>query len=600
MCLLLCTVVFLLFFAVGYPLTPKMPDCPQYYFTACSNVKYIQESLFGNAGAFLPERCAEEHIVPCTISSPKPLFLMVMTLFVALLPTGYEWLAIGQALIATGVCILLVSAARIARRTSGDRGGMTDREALLSALPFIAAFSLSGSVLYYCKEFSPPLFNSFAIALCAIAYLAYKSQPSLGRASLLGFSASVAFTAHLSTVPFVGAFVAVEGIALFMERRTRTWREVLVHFSVASVSFFVLPTLIQLFTWLPTLWMKDPYAWKYTAYYGLPYQSYLDILKWYVAVAVESATSGSDVSRYQRFINIAMHLTFLAGPVVVLAALGWIWALVRIVKDGWNAGLGLLAAGPAIAILWYTLQKDIVLVSYALAPFDVYIALLAGYACLRCYQWGKTLNRTASRMAVLAFPILILLAQTVHLIPLFTHKAAYSSLEEWLNARGENSIVALVRQGQAEAAGLTTWGFATNIHGWGSEWEERNAERCGHEPAPGTVAAWGELRPAISWESDELPRYVSVTQPDFLKDTEREFLRHCSIDLAEPVVRFQILRTSYFYSRNYGIISDIMSVINPASAKGIGETSEGLLREQYMNGICVYEVRRTRNDGEED
>ncbi|MBI4644593.1 MAG: hypothetical protein HY743_12910 [Deltaproteobacteria bacterium] len=441
-------------------------------------------------------------------------------------------------------------------------------------LPVLLFFALSGSQLLFSKQLGPPILNSLVLTLSLAAFLAYQARPGVGRACLFGLSISLALTAHLSTIPFVGALLIVVGISFFLENRDQPWKNKLVQAGVAGVSILVVPLVAQVITWMPTLWIKDPFAWKFTAYFGRPYDSYFDQLWWY-ARQVDSHIDYS-YPVYRRFIQFGIYPLFMEGPVFFLAALGWILVLGQIWRQGWTSCRGVLLLGPTIPVFWYTFQKSLFPKIEAVAPLGIYFSLLAGYAVWYLYAQVKSSNQALKKGVILVILVMIVTLQVIHALPIIKHQGGFLRLRAWFDKHGEDRVICLVRQGLGEAAGLNTWGY---------EGSRGNLKELG---------AWG-MRPALSWKDDRLPQLVSATELYYLADHEKSFLKFKGIDIKKPLVHFPDFPNQYYYATKYlTYLAKLFLPLNRSWSRKIETEVERIRIWHYETGIFIYQI--TKND----
>ena len=561
--------VFLFFLKVDYPLSPGPQDSCTYYFIGHSNVKYLQEAILSDPTVLSKEKCAADHIVPCAMPVGKPLLFLVHTLFAALLPAGFGSMAIGQALLAAALAGALILLVRLLLEQGAINTGKGAWQ--YYCLPVLLFFALSGSQLLYSKQFDPPLLNSLVITLMAAALIAYQIRPGWGRACLLGLSVSLALTAHLSTIPFIGTLLLVAGISFFLENRKQTWKSKIAQASVAAMSILVAPLLAQLLTWLPTLWIQDPQAWKFTAYYQRPYSSYFGQVWWYVQ-AVDSYIDYS-YPVYRRFIQFCLYPLVLEGPVVLLAAGGWFLVLSSLLRQGWRSWKGVLLLGPVVPIFWYTFQRSLFPKIEAVAPLGIYFSLLAGYAVWHLFAKIQSSQQVMKKGIIVAFLVLMVALQVIHVWPIIKYQGGFLRLRAWLEKQGQDRVVCLVRQGLGEAAGINTWGFE------------------GNGGNHGVVGAWG-MRPALSWKSTNLPRFVAATELHYLSSEEKDFLKYHGIDLKKPLVHFSDYPNQYYYMVKYlDYFCEIFCRPNYSWCRKIKAEAGRIENWHYETGVFIYQIK---------
>lgn len=562
--------VFLFFLWVDYPLSPGPQDSCTYYFIGHSNVKYLQEALFHNDTVLTREQCARDHIVPCAMPVGKPLLFLVHTLFAAMLPAGFGAMGIGQALLAAAVAVALFGVVRLLPGQFPLDSGKGALPPYYYYVPVLLFFALSGSQLLFSKQLGPPLLNSLALTLILAAFLWYQARPGMVRACLFGISISLALIAHLSTIPFVGAIVLVAIISFFLENRDLPWRNKFTQAGVGGISVLILPLGAQLITWLPTLWLQDPQAWEFTAYFGRPCSSYFDQLGWY-ARQVDSFIDYS-YPIYRRSVQFGVYPLLLEGPVVFLAAGGWVLVLTQILKQGWSSGKGLLLLGPVIPVFWYTFQRSLFPKIEAVAPLGIYFPLLAGYAAWHLYDKAKRSPQALKKYGIPGILIMMVALQIIHVSPIIKHQGGFLRLRAWLDNRGEERVVCLVRQGLGEAAGLNTWGF---------EGSQGNHQELG---------AWG-MRPPLSWRDERLPHFVSATELYYLADHEKNFLEYKGIDITKPLVHFPDFPNQYYYAAGY--LECLAKIILPLKGSWSGKIeaeAERIRNRHYEAGVFIYPI----------
>ncbi|HQO36413.1 MAG TPA: hypothetical protein PLG59_17250 [bacterium] len=575
--------VFCVYLGVDYPLSPGPQDSCTYYYIAQSNIKYLTEFLFSDSEQFNPERCAEQHIVPCAMPVAKPFVFLMQTLYAAILPVGFRFMAIGQALTALLISAALLIIVTLLYRMVREQN-LTVPDTFPCAVPFLLLFALSGSQIYYSMEFTTAFINSLAISLTIACYLSYRSRPSLSRSAIFGLSMSVAVSSHLSTVFFLLVFPLLELLDFFLRFRSTSWTTRLSRWAIITLCVPVFPLLTQLVTWIPTLWIEDPSAWKFTAYYGWPYRTYFGQLKSY-ADAVQEAFDHS-MSLVSRFTIIGILAVVLEGPILILSATGWIAALSDCFRKGWNIPCALLVVGPILPLVSYVLARNVFPAPYATTPIGIYFVLLAGYGTVRVFEL-KT-KHFASRMLLLAFPLCVILLQVIHLSPMVRQPGAYLALHDWLEEQGEHRVVVLGRQGLTEAAGIDTYGFEGNQHL--QEISETGNPQLG---------AWG-LRPALEWDDPDLPRYLALTDVRWLPDRtyDDKFIQFHQVDLANPTQRFPEFSITYYYAEYYALYAGLRCFFQPSLTEEKARNVKALRDRYERDSLFVYEIPRRTNPGE--
>jgi hypothetical protein len=530
---------------VDMPLSAGPQDSCTYYFIARSNLKYLVSLVVGDAAVFSPAMLAEQHVVPCTMPVAKPMLHAVHTLFAAVLPASFDWLGVGQAVVAVWTAILLAHASNLVAEesTPGGPHGIFTPVTLLALL----CSALSTSQLYYSAQFMAPSVTCLFFALLWVAYLRFAQRPSPMWACLLGMAVALTLMTHLNTIPFIVAICTVELISLLRERSSMQIR--IAHLARALACLFIVVAIVQTVTWIPKLGISDPSAWKFTAYYSRPYGSYLDQLAWYGQYHVDHAEDSQVQPAFDRFLEFTFYPLVMAGPVVVLALIGWGCAFRQVWLHSWTPARGCLLLVPAIGMLWYGLHTKLCPDLKGIAPAGLFAVVLQAYGLTAMFRAAR--RSLWMRAVVWGSIAVIVVAQIAHLAPLVSARGAYSEVRAWVRARGESRVVGLVRQGILEAAGLTTYGFE------------------GGRSEAGKLGAWG-LRPSLKMDAPDVPSIVVVSQRDYLDAQDKAFLKLRGIDPSRPDARFSDFSPRFYYTALYERwLARLLATFSPALAQKV-------------------------------
>jgi|GEM_PF-5119317 len=552
--------------------TPENPDETTYYFIGQSNLKYLQQAFNPKPYAEFKAGFIRDHIVPCAMPVGKSLTHVFHTLFAWFVGPSFLAVARCNIIFGLGFGLILWQLGRILLRTATPEEG--EIQAAGDNLPLIMLFlaAVSGIQLFYGKMVSPRAVSFLTVAATTAFYFAYLENQTLRRAAWTGLTASLATTGHLSTLPFIGCIFIVE--ALRALPRIRSGPSVFRAVQGLLVMAALLPAahlFFQLVTWTPTLWIKDPGAWHFTAYYSLPFQTHFQQLAWYTGVV---ATGQFDFGGYgARFAQVLIVPAMIYGPVFILAAWGWLLALGRLIRRGPEARFGLLVLGPVIPVLYYTFDKDTVAAPYGMTPLGLFFTLLGALAIGWLLKVSRPGGRWRRGLAVL-FLAGLAAAQTAHLYPMLTERGGYLEARDWLRARGENRIAVV-----ADSAALETLGLEVYFKPGG--WEEESPDRM-------ILTAWG-MRPDLTWRSKDFPNYLLLTYRLYLTQNKRAILATRGIDINRPLVHFDRFRARYYYPALYsGLAARAASALSPALGRRL-ERIAGFFRKRYHDSrIYIY------------
>ncbi|MBF0134945.1 MAG: hypothetical protein HQL65_01785 [Magnetococcales bacterium] len=573
--------IFALFFMLGYPLVPLQGDSATYYYMAHSNLIYLQTFLDHGSGMPTPEQWSVRHLIPSVMVLGKPIVHFVHTLFAAMVPFGMKYMAFCQAfLIAALLGILVLIVSQAARLES--RAGREIRSVTIWQVATVVMVIFSGSIHWHNRELLPPLINMTNLALVLSACLHYQLGPSLKRAFWVGLAVSWTLAAHLSTIPFLAGILGVEVFVLLRatrQRGTQSQPNVVLTIIVALLGVLSIPVIYQSFSWGILQLVPDPDAWYFSAYYGVPMRTYWDQLQWYShGTDWNTYIERSDDSALHRLRMFTFYPLIFDGPLTMLSIVGWFMVARLVLGQGWTAFRALLLFGPVVPIVWYVFHFRLFPKIEALAPLTVYYILLAGYAVFVLISGIQPGFNARIRLQFRIMLGVLLVMQIFHIHPYFdSDDTTNRGLIKWLNDRGENQVVGMVRPEIFESYGIHVWRVSQDLAAQDDIY----------------LDSWGR-HPVRKWNDVRVPRFVVLTQRYFAQSSERDlqFLKLWGIDLSRPVKHFQELPSHIFFTSRYlSLFSRIVSPVLPDLAQFLRQHVERLDYFIYESGVFVYDLR---------
>jgi len=332
--------------------------------------------------------------------------------------------------------------------------------------------------------------------------------------------------------------------------------------------------VFQVLTWLPQLWIADPNAWHFTAWYGRPYMSHFEQLRWYFEVV---ATGRFDEGGYLRRFTLAFVVPGLVqGPILVLAGAGLARTVHALRRTDSPVAI-LLLIGPFMPTLAYTLYKPSFVSPYAMAPLSVYFTLLAvvGAVWLSAVAGGH--RRRSVRVWAWGVLLGTCLLQVWHVRPVLLHRGGLLQAGEFLAARGEDEALDL--SCKAEAMGLSVWSLLPSASD------------------PSTLSSKG-MRPELEWEDEPFPRYLLLSYRQYVSGAMRELLGTRGVDLGHPVRQYGRLKDKYTQPARYlGLASRLLAVCCPPLAAKLEPAARFMAKREYDNGYFVYALGPYRDPG---